>query len=120
MEGDKIVEKVTYIDTAARPNGRLVSDEPRLKRAADTVLGEIDNDALVSETAAKTPIKRGRKPKYFSEEDRRMAKREQNRKYRDRKREELIALRRLAASADNPHIKIIAPVKEDEDIPIEL
>ena len=107
MEGDKIVEKVTYMDTAARPNGR----------AADTVLGEIDNDAA---NTAKTPIKRGRKPKYFSEEDRRMAKREQNRKYRDRKREELIALRRLAASADNQHIKIIAPVKEDEDIPVEL
>ena len=83
MEGDKIVEKVTYMDT---------------------VLGEIDNDAA---NTAKTPIKRGRKPKYFSEEDRRMAKREQNRKYRDRKREELIALRRLAASADNQHIKIV-------------
>ena len=46
-------------------------------------------------------IKRGRKPKYFSEEDRRLAKREQNRRYRDRKREELTALRRLAASYKN-------------------
>lgn len=69
----------------------------------------------IASEIAKPKIKRGRKPKYFSEEDRRMAKREQNRKYRDRKREELIALRRLAAanSADNPHIKIIEATNEE-------
>ena len=49
--------------------------------------------------------KRGRKPKYFSEEDRRLAKREQNRRYRDRKREELTALRRLAAMHQNDESK---------------
>ena len=70
----------------------------------------------VIDEIAKPKIKRGRKPKYFSEEDRRMAKREQNRKYRDRKREELIALRRLAASAENPHIKVVEPVKEDDSV----
>ena len=51
-------------------------------------------------------IKRGRKPKYFSEEDRRLAKREQNRRYRDRKREELTALRRLAAMHKNDDVNI--------------
>ena len=50
-------------------------------------------------------VKRGRKPKYFSEEDRRLAKREQNRRYRDRKREELTALRRLAAMHQNNESK---------------
>ena len=71
--------------------------------------------------------KRGRKPKYFSEEDRRMAKREQNRKYRDRKREELIALRRLAASTTAPSETCNTAAIKDEDssafrgdIPIEL
>lgn len=56
-------------------------------------------------------VKRGRKPKYFSEEDRRLAKREQNRRYRDRKREELTALRRLAALHKNDDISI--EVKEE-------
>ena len=40
---------------------------------------------------------RGRKPKYVDDNARKMAKREQNRTYRERKRNELIALRRLAA-----------------------
>ena len=57
------------------------------------------SETPVEETPA--PKKRGRKPKYFSEEDRRLAKREQNRRYRDRKREELTALRRLAAMHQN-------------------
>ena len=48
-----------------------------------------------------TVVKRGRKPKYFNDEERRIAKREQNRKYRERKREELIALRRLTANMSN-------------------
>ena len=59
-----------------------------------------------SNAAESTVIKRGRKPKYFSEEDRRLAKREQNRRYRDRKREELTALRRLAAMHKNDDINI--------------
>ena len=57
------------------------------------------------------PAKRGRKPKYFNEVDRRNAKREQNRQYRDRKREELIALRRLAASD-----KVNDPIIKDDDV----
>ena len=74
-------------------------------------------DALISnvmeETAEPLTVtaKRGRKPKYFSEEDRRLAKREQNRRYRDRKREELTALRRLAALHKNDDISI--EVKEE-------
>ena len=76
----------------------------------------ISNDmeeATVSAIEPQVVIKRGRKPKYFSEEDRRLAKREQNRRYRDRKREELTALRRLAAMRQND----TAP---DGDINIEV
>ena len=62
--------------------------------------------SIVNETSPSIIIKRGRKPKYFSEEDRRLAKREQNRRYRDRKREELTALRRLAAMHKNDDINI--------------
>ena len=73
-------------------------------------------DALISNVMEETAdtaavVKRGRKPKYFSEEDRRLAKREQNRRYRDRKREELTALRRLAALHKNDDISI--EVKEE-------
>ena len=71
------------------------SIEPSLTTCCSTERGSLSNAA---ESAV---IKRGRKPKYFSEEDRRLAKREQNRRYRDRKREELTALRRLAASYKN-------------------
>ncbi len=55
---------------------------------------QITNTNVV-ETKAKS--NRGRKPKYVDENARKMAKREQNRTYRERKRNELIALRRLAA-----------------------
>ena len=37
---------------------------------------------------------RGRKPKYLTEEERKIAKREQNKRYRTKKHEELVALRR--------------------------
>lgn len=40
------------------------------------------------------PKSRGRKPKYNTEEERREAKRQQNKRYRTKKHEELIALRR--------------------------
>ena len=56
---------------------------------------QITNTNVVVET--KTKSNRGRKPKYVDENARKMAKREQNRTYRERKRNELIALRRLAA-----------------------
>ena len=54
------------------------------------------NPESVQEISVKTT--RGRKPKYIDENARKVAKREQNRRYRERKRNELIALRRLAAS----------------------
>ena len=44
---------------------------------------------------------RGRKPKYLDNNARREAKREQNRLYRERKRNELTALRRLAAKMNS-------------------
>ena len=40
------------------------------------------------------PKSRGRKPKYLTEEERREAKRLQNKRYRTKKHEELVALRR--------------------------
>ena len=46
---------------------------------------------------AKVVIKRGRKPKYTTDEERKEAKRIQNKAYRERKKQELIQLRRLAA-----------------------
>ena len=66
----------------------------------------ISNDMGETVEPSAAVIKRGRKPKYFSEEDRRLAKREQNRRYRDRKREELTALRRLAALHKNDDVNI--------------
>lgn len=54
------------------------------------------NPEAVQEISVKS--NRGRKPKYIDNEARKVAKREQNRRYRERKRNELIALRRLAAS----------------------
>lgn len=53
-----------------------------------------------SEAVQEIPVKtsRGRKPKYIDNEARKVAKREQNRRYRERKRNELESLRRLAAS----------------------
>ena len=53
-----------------------------------------------SEAVQDIPVKttRGRKPKYIDNEARKIAKREQNRRYRERKRNELESLRRLAAS----------------------
>ena len=76
------------------------------------IVTEMETNASIepssSNAAESAVIKRGRKPKYFSEEDRRLAKREQNRRYRDRKREELTALRRLAALHKNDDISIEA------------
>ena len=53
-------------------------------------------DAEVIEVTAK----RGRKIKYQTEAERRAARRDQNRKYRERKKQELISLRREAAKAE--------------------
>ena len=45
------------------------------------------------------PLKRGRKPKYSNDFERKEAKRIQNKAYRERKKLELIELRRTAAVA---------------------
>ena len=45
----------------------------------------------------KEPKKRGRKIKYTTDEERKEARRQQNRNYRERRREELIKLRRQNA-----------------------
>ena len=49
------------------------------------------------DTATKEPKKRGRKLKYTTDEDRKEARRQQNRNYRARRREELIKLRRQSS-----------------------
>ena len=54
----------------------------------------------VTEAIPVTPVKRGRKTKYQTDEERRAARREQNRNYRERKKQELVTLRRSAAKAD--------------------
>ena len=56
-----------------------------------------EEQIVIKTTESKAKSNRGRKPKYVDENARKMAKREQNRTYRERKRNELIALRRLAA-----------------------
>ena len=55
------------------------------------------SDTKVNESTLKesTIKKRGRKPKYNTDEERREAKRLQNKAYRERKKQELIELRRL-------------------------
>ena len=60
---------------------------------------QITNTNVSEQTreVVKSKSNRGRKPKYVDDNARKMAKREQNRTYRERKRNELIALRRLAA-----------------------
>ena len=47
------------------------------------------------------PKKRGRKLKYGSDEERREARRQQNREYRARRREELIKLRRANVETES-------------------
>ena len=65
-----------------------------------------NQEETVAEPANEAPIKRGRKVKYESDDARRAARREQNRAYRERKKQELINLRRAAAApALNPEPK---------------
>ena len=61
------------------------------------VVVESDVSRMRTASEPKAKSNRGRKPKYVDDTARKMAKREQNRTYRERKRNELIALRRLAA-----------------------
>ena len=71
---------------------------------------QIDNTEVVVDTIApeapKTKSNRGRKAKYADDNARKMAKREQNRTYRERKRNELITLRRLAAQLAKDNIAV--------------
>ena len=55
-------------------------------------LGPEDPEEIVEYPVVKS---RGRKPKYLTEEERREAKRLQNKRYRTKKHEELVALRRV-------------------------
>ena len=59
-----------------------------------------------------TPTRRGRKPKYNNDFERKEAKRIQNKAYRERKKEELIELRRKAASAATMLVNAIDHVVE--------
>ena len=54
-----------------------------------------------------TPIlmKRGRKPKYANDAERKEAKRIQNKAYRERKKHELVVLRRLASGSYQQQIQ---------------
>ena len=92
MEGE--IEVKIDAGIAACPLGRAAAENSYIDALISNVMEETVEPLTVT-------AKRGRKPKYFSEEDRRLAKREQNRRYRDRKREELTALRRLAAMHQN-------------------
>ena len=55
------------------------------------------SETIINESPMETSYqkKRGRKPKYNTDEERREAKRLQNKAYRERKKQELIELRRL-------------------------
>ena len=74
---------------------------------------------------SESPLKRGRKLKYQSDEERREARREQNRRYRERKKNELISLRRSAAKREKEAVTEPLGDKNNSDeqvdaIPIEL
>ena len=60
--------------------------------------GVCDEKEQRPQVAAKEPKKRGRKIKYTTDEERKEARRQQNRNYRARRREELIRLRRQNAA----------------------
>ena len=67
---------------------------------------EIVNSITEEIQEQKTKSNRGRKAKYADDNARKMAKREQNRTYRERKRNELITLRRLAAQLAKDNIAV--------------
>ena len=70
-----------------------MSDKPRQRKSSKKEVEQLD--------AAPAPKKRGRKTKYETDEERREARRKQNREYRARRREELIKLRRQTAQDKN-------------------
>ena len=71
----------------------------------------LNTEVAESPTPAPT-AKRGRKPKYNNDFERKEAKRIQNKAYRERKKEELIELRRKAASAATMLVNAIDHVVE--------
>ena len=70
---------------------------------------QVDNlsDCCGAELLVEFPVPRtrGRKPKYLSDEERKLAKREQNKRYRMKKHEELIALRRAVNKMNDSETK---------------
>ena len=60
-------------------------------------LSKSNEDAVTKSTASET---RGRKTKYATEEERKEAKRKQQKEYRLRKKQELEELKRIAASKE--------------------
>ena len=67
------------------------------KQRKSTRRSSVPQDAQKEPIERSEPKKRGRKIKYTTDEDRREARRQQNRNYRERRREELIKLRRQNA-----------------------
>ena len=82
-----------------------MSDDSINSLTAGTVEQIVNTDNDVK-PVAKPRSNRGRKAKYADDNARKMAKREQNRTYRERKRNELITLRRLAAQLAKDNIAV--------------
>ena len=74
------------------------------RKEADETVVEVPIDT----SADKEPAKRGRKLKYESDEERRQARRLQNKQYRERKKQELINLRRAAVKATDESSQVDA------------
>ena len=72
-----------------------------LKSKQDTSLRELNEDnELLNEVSAPTKSTRGRKRKYSTDEERIIARRLQQKAYRERKKRELLELRALKASLE--------------------
>ena len=72
-----------------------------LKSKQDTSLRELNEDnELLNEVSAPTKSTRGRKRKYSTDEERIIARRLQQKQYRERKKRELLELRALKASLE--------------------
>ena len=74
------------------------------RKEADETVVEVPIDT----SADVQPAKRGRKLKYESDEERRQARRLQNKQYRERKKQELINLRRAAVKATDESSQVDA------------
>ena len=79
-------------------------EEVAIKEQTEPVLG----DGALRLNPVSSPAKRGRKLKYESDDERRQARRLQNRQYRERKKQELINLRRAAVKATDESSQVDA------------